>query len=395
MFEGIPMAPSDPILGLGETYAKDPRPEKINLSVGIYKDENGRTPVLETVKQVEAELLSKEKSKTYLDIAGLPELGMSVQDLLFGAQTQALPAGSIVTAQAAGGTGALRIAADLVKKLSPSSRAWVSDPTWVNHTAIFKAAGIESQAYPYYDYQNNSLAFHRMIETLSQAPKDDVVLLHACCHNPSGMDPTPAQWKELATLCRQRKIMPLFDMAYQGFGQGLDEDAASVRIFAEAGCQMLIASSYSKNFGMYNERIGALTFVGEPDLASKVFSHIKTCIRVNYSNPPAHGGAIVARILQDAQLRAVWTREVTGMRDRINGMRDLFVRTLAAKGVKRDYGFIRTQRGMFSFSGLTKEQVLRLRNEFAVYIVDSGRINVAGMTPKNMDPLCNAIAAVL
>jgi aspartate/tyrosine/aromatic aminotransferase len=300
------------------------------------------------------------------------------------------------TAQTPGGTCALRVAGDFIKTRLPGASIWISDPTWANHASIFEAAGLQVRKYPYYDKDNKCLAFDAMMGALGQVPKGDAVLLHGCCHNPTGMDPDAAQWRAIADLAAERGFLPFFDFAYHGLADGLEEDALGLREFCRPGCELLIASSFSKNFGLYNERVGALTLVAATqDAAVKAFAHVEKVIRANYSNPPFHGGAIVAMVLNDPALRAQWEDEVTAIRDRINGMRTLFVETLKAKGVRRDVSFITTQRGMFSFSGLTKDQVLTLRSKYALYIVDSGRINVAGMTPSNMDRICNAIADVL
>ncbi|HNR32111.1 MAG TPA: amino acid aminotransferase [Candidatus Hydrogenedentes bacterium] len=396
MFEQLEMAPPDAILGLTEAFKKDPKPNKINLGVGVYKDAQGGTPVLECVKQAEQRLLEDEKSKSYLPIPGAPEYGIEVRTLLFGAAHELVAGGAAVTAHTPGGTGALRVAADFIKRCNPAARVWLSDPTWENHAAVFNAAGIETKAYPYYDQSGKRLAFDAMTDALSRVPEGDVVLLHACCHNPSGMDLDAEQWREVARLAGQRHFLPLVDFAYQGLAEGLEEDAAGVRALYRAGFEMVVCSSFSKNFGLYNERVGALTIVGgDATAAEKAFSHIKRCIRTNYSNPPAHGGQIVLTVLRNPELRGLWAREVAAMRDRINGMRALFVKTLKAKGIKEDFSFITRQRGMFSFSGLSREQVALLRDEYAIYIVGSGRINVAGMTEGNMDRLCEAIASVL
>jgi aspartate/tyrosine/aromatic aminotransferase len=298
--------------------------------------------------------------------------------------------------QTPGGTGALRVAADFLKEKFNAPAVWLSDPTWANHPAIFEAAGVPTRTYPYYDAASHSLAFDAMCETLRRVPAGDVVLLHGCCHNPTGMDPDPAQWQTIAGIAREAGWLPMVDFAYQGFGDGLDEDAAGVRAVADTGLEALICASYSKNFGLYRERVGALlALAGNGDDAGKVLGHLKRTVRRNYSNPPAHGGLIVATIVADVDLRARWRQEVAAMRDRINGMRRLFVDTLAAKGVTQDFSFLTSQRGMFSFSGLTRDEVAVLRDEYAIYIVGSGRINVAGMTEANMDRLCTCIAEVL
>jgi len=395
MFERLDMAPPDAILGLTEAFKKDPNPKKINLGVGIFKDAANQTPVLDSVKRAEEALLRTETSKTYLPIPGAPEYAAAVQALVFGAEHEIIASKRAATAHTPGGTGALRVAADFIKRMLPGKAIWVSEPTWENHVNIFRSAGLDVCTYPYYDAQNKRLNFEGMRNTLAQAPEGDVLLLHACCHNPSGMDPDAAQWAEIAKIVQDRGLLPLVDFAYQGFGDGIEEDAAGLRQLCTPGCELLICSSFSKNFGLYNERCGALTAVGASSgAAQKAFSHIKACIRANYSNPPSHGGAIVTTILSDPELRKLWESEVRAMRDRINGMRKLFVETLKTKGVPGDFSFITAQKGMFSFSGLTRAQVDRLREEYAIYIVGSGRINVAGMTEQNMGALCEAIAEV-
>jgi aspartate/tyrosine/aromatic aminotransferase len=396
MFEKLEMAPPDAILGLTDAFRKDSNPKKINLGVGVYKDEKNTTPILSAVKRAEERLLQDETTKSYLGIPGSPAYGACVQQLLFGADHEIVSTGRAQTAQTPGGTGALRVAADFVHTKFPTASIWLSDPTWANHNAIFSDAGMAVKKYPYYDAANKCLDFDALKAALEQVPAGDVVLLHGCCHNPSGMDPDLAQWEALAALTLEKGILPLFDFAYQGFGAGLEEDAAGLRSFCTEGRELLICSSYSKNFGLYNERIGALTLVGaNADAAASAFSHVKKAIRTNYSNPPAHGGAVVTTILKDPELRAEWTAELAAMRERVRSMREIFVQTLKDKGVAQDFSFIASQNGMFSFSGLNPEQVKALREKHAIYIVGSGRINVAGMTPDNMGPLCDAIASVL
>lgn len=396
MFEQITPAPPDAILGLTEAFRKDPNPNKINLGVGVFKDATGNTPILASVKEAENRLLNSETSKTYLPIDGLPAFNSATQTLLFGEDHEIARSKRAATAQAPGGTGALRVAADTIAKLMKGATVWVSNPTWPNHPGVFQSAGLEVKTYPYFDPATNSLDFEAMMATLRTIPAGDVVVLHGACHNPTGVDLTPEQWKEVAATLAERKILPLVDFAYQGFADGLMEDAKGLRIIAETGTDLLVANSYSKNFGLYNERIGALTMVAQNEEAAQaLLSHVKQSIRSNFSNPPAHGGAIVATILNDPKLRAQWEQEVAEMRDRINGLRHLFVETLNEKGVERDFSFITRQRGMFSFSGLNPDQVKALRERYSIYIVGSGRISVAGMSEESMDYLCNAIADVL
>lgn len=396
MFEHIQAAPADPILGLNDAYKNDTKPNKINLGVGVYKDEQGNTPILKAVKQAEERLLTKEKTKSYLSIEGAPEYRSAVQTLLFGNEHKIIAKQLAQTAHTPGGTGALRVAAEFIKKHLPEATIWVSNPTWANHQSVFQSVGLEVGSYAYYNADDKSLDFEALLASLSQVPEGDVVLFHGCCHNPTGIDPTPEQWYQLAKLCSKQGFLPLFDFAYQGFGQGLTEDAIGLRTFLEHVSEMLIASSFSKNFGLYNERVGALTIVCDTaEQAETVFTQIKRCIRTNYSNPPSHGSAVVAEILNDAELYALWESELKDMRVRIHEMRSLFVNTLRAKGVNQDFSFISQQQGMFSFSGLTPDQVAQLRQDFGIYIVGSGRISVAGMTHENMEPLCDAIAAIL
>lgn len=396
MFETFTPAPPDAILGLTEAFKKDPNPRKVNLGVGVYKDAQGRTPVLDSVKRAEQRILQSESTKNYLSIDGSPEYAAAVQELLFGADHEIMTSQRSVTAQAPGGTGALRVAADFIARMFPGKRVWLSDPTWPNHPSVFKAAGLEVGVYPYFDAAANGVKFDAMLAAIQEIPAGDVLLIHGCCHNPTGADLTVAQWQQVAAVVAERKLLPLIDFAYQGFGDGLEEDAAGMRAMCQPGQELLIASSFSKNFGLYNERIGALTVVANtPDAAELALGHIKLAIRANYSNPPAHGAAIVTTILRDPALRAQWEDEVADMRNRINEMRHLFVETLNEKGVDRDFSFIARQRGMFSFSGLTPDHVKALREQHGVYIVGSGRISVAGMTAGNMDYLCEAIAAVL
>ena len=396
MFETLSMAPPDPILGLSETFRNDPNPDKINLSVGVYQDAKGHTPILECVKEAERRLLTSRDTKSYLGIAGIPEYGERVRQLVFGPDHPLASDGRAATLQTPGGTGACRLAADfLVQKLGVR-RIWCSDPTWANHPGIFRAAGLEVATYPYLSDSATGLDFEAMLDALGNVPAGEAICLHGCCHNPSGIDPTTDQWRRIADVLRERRLLPLVDFAYQGLGDGLEEDAAGVVALCTHVPDALIATSFSKNFGLYSERTGALTIVGSsPEATGAAMSHVKLCARTNYSNPPEHGGAIVTAVLGDPELRAGWEQEVAAMRQRINGMRRLFAETMKAKGSPRDFSFITRQRGMFSFSGLTADQVDELRTKYSIYIVRSGRINVAGMTESNMDRLCDAILSVL
>ncbi|MBF9000654.1 amino acid aminotransferase [Vibrio nitrifigilis] len=396
MFEKIVAAPADPILGLTEEFKKDTRTDKINLGVGIYKNEAGETPVLATVKKAEAALLDSEKTKSYLSIEGTADYGLAVQKLLFGADADIVASHRAKTAQAPGGTGALRIAGEFIKRHLGDVKVWISNPTWANHHAVFNSSGLETAQYTYYNAETHDKDFPAMLADLEEAQAGDVVLLHGCCHNPTGIDPTKDEWETLAKLVAAKGLLPLFDFAYQGFANGVEEDAAGLRLFTQYNSEILVASSFSKNFGLYNERVGAFTLVAKnEDTATQAFSQAKKIIRAIYSNPPCHGAAVVTHILNDAALRAEWEQEVTEMRERIHEMRSLFVQTLKEQGVTEDFSFIERQNGMFSFSGLNKEQVQRLKEEMGIYIVGSGRISVAGMTKSNMLPLCKGVAAVL
>ncbi len=396
MFKNIKTAPADPILGLTETFKADPNPDKINLSVGVYKDANGQTPVLKSVKEAERRVLEQEDSKGYLPMTGEPAYCARVQEIMFGEDHEIIAEKRAVTAQCPGGTGALRIVGDYLHVLHPSASLWLSDPTWANHGTIFGAAGLNCEKYSYRDPKTNGLDFDAMYESIKKIPRDDAILLHGCCHNPTGIDPTPEQWAKIGELLARQGVLPLVDFAYQGLADGIEEDRAGLLELTKKVKQMIVCSSFSKNFGLYRERTGALTVVADDaQQAARVMSQIKLRIRYNYSNPPSHGGQIVAIVLGDKELKAQWVEEVADIRNRINEMRHLFVKTLKEKGVTQDFSSITGQRGMFSFSGLTKDQVNRLRDEYSIYIVGSGRINVAGMTPSNMDRLCEAIKAVL
>jgi aspartate aminotransferase len=397
MFDSLPLAPPDAILGLADAFKNDPNPRKINLSVGVYKDEQGNTPILACVKEAERRLLAVEKTKGYLSIEGHPDYDARAQELVLGPGHEAISCRRAMTAQTPGGTGSLRVAADFLKKHFPAAKVWLSNPTWANHAAIFSAAGQQVETYAYIDSSGRGLDFDAMIAALKKIPAGDIVLLHACCHNPTGIDPTIQQWKEIASVVHQQRLLPLIDFAYQGFGDGLIEDAASVREMAQPGQELLICSSFSKNFGLYGERVGALTLVAaSAEAAQRALSQIRISIRTNYSNPPTHGAAIVATVLGDAELRKQWEQELTAMRNRIHEMRRSFVDTMRKKAPGHDFAFLERQKGMFSFSGLTNLQVDELRSKHAVYVVgNGGRINVAGMTHENMEPLCTAIAAVL
>ncbi len=396
MLEKFIMAPPDPILGLTEAFLKDSNPNKINLGVGVYKDNLNKTPIFNTVKKVEKFLLEKEQTKSYLPISGSPEFCENVQWLVLGKNNCAISEKRVATVQTVGGTSALRIFADLIKANIGTKKIWLSDPTWENHAKIFQTAGFEMGTYPYYNPENHGLAWDKMLATLETIPEGDILLLHGCCHNPTGIDLNKEQWLTVADILKTRGILPLIDFAYQGLGDGLEEDAQGIRTIVEKVPEVFICSSFSKNFGLYNERCGALISVcADSETCQKVLSQMKVTIRTNYSNPPAHGAHIVHTILTNEDLRKEWEQEVKEMCSRIKTMRKLFVEKLKEKGVTQDFSFIEEQKGMFSFSGLTKEQVLRLREEFSIYIVNSGRINVAGITTDNIDRLVEAITQVL
>jgi aspartate/tyrosine/aromatic aminotransferase len=393
LFANIPAAPPDSILGLTEAFKKDPNPKKINLGVGVYKDEQGNTPILKSVKAAEAAILETAKTKAYMPIAGAPEYGQCVQDMLFGAGHAIVKAGRARTAHTPGGTAALRVGADFLKKFFPNATVWVSTPTWANHKGVFSAAGLKVADYAYYNAATKGLDVEAMRAALDKVPAGDVVLLHACCHNPTGVDLTPAQWTDVATIASARGWLPFLDFAYQGYGEGLEEDRAGLLALAEKCPEVLVASSFSKNFGLYQDRTGALTLIAaDAKQAESAFSNVEIAIRVNYSNPPAHGGLIVAKILGDAKLKEQWMGELTAMRKHIASTRGLFVESLKKHGVPGDFSFITRQKGMFSFSGMNDAQVKFLREQKAIYMVAGGRINVAGITAQNIDYLCASIA---
>ncbi|HDR0618519.1 amino acid aminotransferase [Pasteurella multocida] len=396
MFENITAAPADPILGLGESFKAETRDNKINLGIGVYKDAKGNTPIMRAVKEAEKRLFDLEMSKNYLAIDGVAEFNACTKELLFGADSEIVKQGRAKTVQSLGGTGALRIAAEFIKRQTKSQNVWISTPTWPNHNAIFNAVGMTIREYRYYDAENKCLDWDNLIADLSNAGEGDVVLLHGCCHNPTGIDPTPAQWQQLAKMSEEKGWLPLFDFAYQGFANGLEEDAFGLRTFAKNHKELLVASSYSKNFGLYSERVGAFTLVAETEqVAATALTQVKTIIRTLYSNPASHGATTVSIVLKDSQLRAEWENELTEMRERIKQMRSQFVELLKAFASEQDFSFIIDQNGMFSFCGLNPAQMDRLKEEFAIYAVRSGRINVAGITEQNIRYLCESIAKVL
>lgn len=396
LFSSVEKAPNDPILGLNEQFAADQNPKKVNLSVGVYFDETGKLPLLECVQKAERMLMETPKPRGYLPIDGIAAYDSAVKNLVFGAGSDAVNSGRVATVQALGGTGGLKIGADFLKKLNPAAKVLVSDPSWENHRALFSQAGFTVESYPYYDAVKRGVNFEGMLAALKAAPEGTIVVLHACCHNPTGYDLTPAQWDQIVPVFKERNLVPFLDMAYQGFGQGITEDGALVQKFVAAGGDFLVSTSFSKSFSLYGERVGGLSvFCASKDEADRVLSVLKVMIRTNYSNPPTHGGAVVATVLNTPELRALWEQELADMRNRIRQMRVLLVANLKSAGVKQDMGFITDQVGMFSYSGMTKEQMTRLRNEFGVYGVDSGRICVAALNTRNIDYVCQSIAKVL
>lgn len=394
MFESLSPAPPDPILGLNDAFQQDKHPHKINLTSGVYRDESGLTPILPSVKEAERRLLEQETSKGYLGIDGMEEYRRLASQLTLG---DIVDAQRVVACQTPGGTGALRVAADFIYKNTPQARVWCSTPTWPNHNSIFQMAGLETKAYPYLSADHKSLDFSAMLDALERDGRmGDVICLHACCHNPTGIDPTQEQWAEMAELVGQRGMLPLVDFAYQGFGDGLVEDRLCLTEIAKHNAEFLVCSSYSKNFGLYSERVGALLAVcTSADMVPCVASNVKVAVRCNYSNPPRHGGAIVATILGDAQLRSQWEKELGEMRGRIHNVREQFVSAMKQTNCAVDFSFLLSQRGMFSYSGLTPLQVDWLRTQRGIYIVGSGRINVAGITSSNLGTLSAAIAEAL
>lgn len=396
MWKSVTAAPADSILGLTDAFKNDTNPAKVNLGVGVYKDDEGTTPILKCVKEAEGILLKSEQSKSYLPISGDPVYASCVQQLLFGEGSEIISSGRAATAHTPGGTGALRIGGELFKAFSPKATIWISTPTWANHKGIFTAAGFSFKDYPYYNAETKGLRFNEMIETLKKVPAGDIVLLHACCHNPSGVDLNEAQWAEVAAVAGKAGWIAFLDFAYQGFGTGVEEDRLAVEEFAKTGTDFFVASSFSKNFGLYNERTGAITVVSPSKEESIVaMSHLKKTVRVCYSNPPAHGGLVARTILSQPALQATWRAELTEMCQRIITMRAAFVDGLAARDIQQDFSYIKKQRGMFSFSGLNDEIVAWLRANKSIYVVGGGRINVAALTTKNIDYVCDAIAEAL
>jgi aromatic-amino-acid transaminase len=396
LFSAIELAPRDPILGLTEAFNSDPNPLKINLGVGVYYDENGKVPLLNCVKEAEATLLEKAAPRTYLPIEGLAAYDKAVQELVFGAESTVIQEKRVVTAQAIGGTGALKLGADFLKRFAPGAQVFISDPSWENHRALFEAAGFVVQNYPYYDSTTRGVNFAGMRDSLESMAGGSIVVLHACCHNPTGADLTESQWHEVIAIVRRRGLIPFLDMAYQGFGAGIEVDGAVVRHFTDAGGPLFVSNSFSKSFSLYGERVGALSIVASSsEEANRVLSQLKRVVRTNYSNPPMHGGHVVAIALTTPALRQMWEDELAAMRLRIREMRNLMVQKLKQAAPSHNFDFVTAQRGMFSYSGLTKDQVTRLRTEFSIYAVDTGRICVAPLNHENIDRVVSAIAAVI
>jgi aspartate aminotransferase len=396
MLDQLKAVPADPILGIIAAHAADPNPKKIDLGIGVYRDEHGNTPILDCVLEAERILYSTQTSKSYLGPRGVPGFNSAIQELIFGREGPAADQNRARTVQTPGGTGALRVGADLIKAARADARVWASDPTWANHNAIFTAAGLPLDYYPYFDRQNSALRYDDMMSVLRERGRGDVVLFHACCHNPCGVSPQPGQWAAIADLAAERGFLPMVDMAYQGFESGVEEDSLAVRLFTEKCPEVIVASSCSKNFAVYRERVGALSVVcGSAQKAADVETVIHSLTRKNYSMPPTHGTGIVDIILHSDELTARWLQEVAGMRERINGLRQTLANRIAAAGIERDFSFLQRQSGMFSFLGLSVEQVRKLREEYSIYTVDSARVNVASFNDGNIDYFIDALKAVL
>jgi len=396
LFAAVEMAPRDPILGLNEQFNADPNPAKVNLGVGVYFDENGKLPLLKCVAEAERAMLADPKARGYLPIDGIAAYDKAVQGLVFGADSAVLADKRVATVQAIGGTGGLKIGADFLKRLNPGARVLISDPSWENHRALFTNAGFQVETYPYFDAANLGVNFEGMLAALNSAAAGTVIVLHACCHNPTGYDLTPAQWSQVVEVVKARGLVAFLDMAYQGFGEGIAEDGAVIQQFLASGLDFFVSTSFSKSFSLYGERVGALSVVcASGEEAGRVLSQLKIVIRTNYSNPPTHGAQVVATVLSSPALRALWEDELAGMRLRIRAMRSALVSALQAAGVSQDLSFVTRQKGMFSYSGLSAAQMQRLRSEFGIYGVDSGRICVAALNEKNLPAVAAAMAAVL
>jgi aromatic-amino-acid transaminase len=396
MFSTVEMAPRDPILGLNEQFNADPNPNKVNLGVGVYFDDNGKLPLLQCVQQAEAQMAAAPKPRGYLPIDGIAAYDSAVKGLVFGLDSAIVKAGRVATVQGIGGTGGLKIGADFLKKVYPYSKVLISDPSWENHRALFTNAGFVVESYPYYDAATRSVNFKAMLAALQAATPNTIVVLHACCHNPTGYDISAADWDAVVAAVKANNLVPFLDMAYQGFGYGIAEDGAVIGKFVAAGLSFFVSTSFSKSFSLYGERVGALSVACESkEECDRVLSQLKIAIRTNYSNPPTHGATVCATVLNTPALRTLWEGELAEMRVRIKAMRQAFVEKLKAAGVQADMSFITTQIGMFSYSGLSKDQMVRLRNEFGVYGTDTGRMCVAALNSKNIDYVCACIAKVM
>lgn len=396
LFSSVQLAPKDPIFGLTEAYNADQRPTKVNLGVGVYYTDEGKVPLLRAVLEAEKEVVAKEAPRAYVPIEGPNPYNSAVQNLLFGKDSALIQAGRVVTAECLGGTGALRVGGDFVKRLEPTAKAAISSPSWENHRGIFEAAGYDVLEYTYFDPKTRGVDFDGMVKSLNSFPAKTLVILHACCHNPTGADLTKDQWQTIISICQEKHLIPFLDIAYQGFANGIDEDGAAVRMFAESGMSFFVSSSFSKSFSLYGERVGALSIVTQSkEESARVLSQLKRVIRTNYSNPPTHGAAIVATVLNSPKLRQMWEDELAQMRDRIKSMRQGLNKKLAAAGASQDFSFIESQRGMFSYSGLTADQVAKLQEQDGIYALSTGRICVAALNSKNLDRVAQAIARVL
>jgi len=396
LFTAVEMAPRDPILGLNEQFAADSNPSKVNLGVGVYFDDNGKLPLLECVQAAEKTMMAHPSARGYLPIDGIAAYDTAVKHLVFGADSEPVTSGRIATVQGLGGTGGLKVGADFLRHLNPKAKVLISDPSWENHRGLFTNAGFTVETYAYYDASKKDINFDGMLASLNAAPAGTVAVLHACCHNPTGYDITPVQWDQVVEVVKTKNLTAFLDMAYQGFGHGIQEDGAVIQKFVAAGLNFFVSTSFSKSFSLYGERVGALSVVcKDKEECGRVLSQLKIVIRTNYSNPPIHGGAVVAAVLGNPELRSLWEKELGEMRVRIKAMRQKMVDGLKAAGVKQDMGFITRQIGMFSYSGLTKDQMVRLRNEFGVYGTDTGRMCVAALNSKNIDHVCASIAKVV
>ena len=396
LFAAVEMAPRDPILGLTEAFNAEKNPTKVNLGVGVYYNDEGKIPLLAAVRAAEKARLEAAPARGYQPIEGTPAYNGAVQKLLFGEGSPLLAEGRVITAQCLGGTGALKVGADYLKRLLPDTKVYISDPSWENHKALFESAGFSVESYPYYDAATRGVNFASMKSCLLGLPAKSVVVLHACCHNPTGADLTTDQWQEVVAAIRERNLVAFIDMAYQGFADGVEADAVALRLFAESGLQFFVSSSFSKSFSLYGERVGALSIItASKEESGRVLSQVKRVIRTNYSNPPTHGGAVVAAVLSSPELRQMWETELAGMRDRIRTVRVGLVEKLKARGVAQDFAFVAKQRGMFSYTGLTAAQVERMKDEYGIYAVSTGRICLAALNNKNIDYVSDAIAAVL